>query len=664
VCWDTTTTQKRSAHDEGWQGVALDAIELEQPTGNYATAVAAYAAAGWPGVLPLPARAKMPPPSGYTGANGRWPSEADTWDWRLHQPADCNVALRLPRSVIGLDIDQYDNRQGWDNLLDAAREHRLSPLAPTWRSSARPGPSGIYLFRVPDGTRLRGEAVPHVETIQHHHRFAVVWPSVHPGLVLPYRWSPPSKLHTVEGIVVPPVDALPALGLDWQEFLADATPLPLPADLPLPSAHREATWHSKVVAVFDAARRQLTSPTSPGSRHDIARDRAMALCRMEQTGLAGSTAALEQLGGLFEGIVAADRGNGEAAAEWHRIVDGGRRLAQSTVTAAEVAQRDERDGIRLLVPGDAPILPERRTEAVSEPPWFGARVDWPAFWQRERSDAEFLVEPLLARGRSHAVYASAKVGKSLLMLEVAAAHATGRAVLEEAPTAPASVVYVDMEMTDDDLHGRLVDLGYTDDDDLALLNYYLLPSLPPLDTAEGGVALEGICQRHQPALVVIDTTARVIEGEENSADTFRAFYRHTGSRLKRLGITYARLDHSGKDPTKGQRGSSAKADDVDVVWQLSPTGDGVQLRATHRRVNWVPEHLTLRRDLEPLRHIPVDTAYPTGTRELAARLDELEVPLYASRREAERMVREAGDKVRSTRINGALKWRRQNAETI
>jgi hypothetical protein len=60
-----------------------------------------------------------------------------------------------------------------------------------------------------------------------------------------------------------------------------------------------------------------------------------------------------------------------------------------------------------------------------------------------------------------------------------------------------------------------------------------------------------------------------------------------GSLSKLKGVTYLRTDHSGKDTSKGQRGSSAKNDDVDLVWRLTRTdtkaGEGVRLERTHSR---------------------------------------------------------------------------------
>lgn len=599
----------------------------------------------------------MPPPKGCTGADGRWPSAVDAFDWKLHQPPDCNIALRLPTDVIGLDVDQYGTKQGRDNLAEAAVQHGLSPFAPTWRTSARDNVSGIYLYRVPDGTKLRGEAVPDVETIQHHHRFALVWPSIHPKDAMPYRWRSPEGLTST---AVPRVDDLPALAADWIDYLADNLPSAIPANLPPAVEHREPTWHQVVHDAYHKARAELLV-AAPGSRHELARDRSMALCRMEQDGLAGATAAIDSLGVVFVGSVAGERDSPQqAAGEWARMLEGGRRLARTTVTAAQLAREAAQGDIEALLP---PGVDEATGEALSDP-CFDARVDWPSFWRRERIDDQYLVEPLLARGRGHAIYASAKVGKSLLMLEVAAACATGQATLDGAATDPVSVVYLDMEMTEDDVRDRLVDLGYGAESDLTHLHYYLLPSLPPLDTDLGGAALEAIVINRNAQLVVIDTMARVIDGEENSADTYKSFYRYTGSRLKRRGITYARLDHAGKDVDKGQRGSSAKVDDVDIVWRITSTDEGVRLKATHRRIKSIPEYVNLRRNSDPLRHVITGGSYAAGARELATRLDALNVPLEAGRDKVRAMLKEAGMSAATDVLASAIRLRRETVDWI
>ena len=58
--------------------------------------------------------------------------------------------------------------------------------------------------------------------------------------------------------------------------------------------------------------------------------------------------------------------------------------------------------------------------------------------------------------------------------------------------------------------------------------------------------------------------------------------------LKQRGATWVRLDHAGKDLDRGQRGSSAKGDDVDVVWRLDMTDNGVTFHREAARMSWVP----------------------------------------------------------------------------
>ncbi|MEZ5264684.1 MAG: AAA family ATPase [Acidimicrobiales bacterium] len=180
-------------------------------------------------------------------------------------------------------------------------------------------------------------------------------------------------------------------------------------------------------------------------------------------------------------------------------------------------------------------------------------VDWSSFWAVDDAVEQWIVDPVLPKGRSTAIYAPAKTGKSLLALEIAAAVATGRRIMHQQDGQARSTLYLDYEMTEDDLRDRLISLGYRPEDDLSLLHYALLPSLPPLNTAAGGDELGRLVEALAVEVVIIDTFGRAAEGEENSNDTTRSFYAHSGVMLKRLGVTSLRLDHAGKDLAKGQR---------------------------------------------------------------------------------------------------------------
>lgn len=181
----------------------------------FADAAGFYRRAGWLGTLPLPSGAKWPPPDGFTGNDGAYPDDATIAYWAANGQATGNIGLRMPAGSIGLDVDDYDGRTGGAVLTEVAA--RIGPLPRTWRSSARPFPSGILMYRVPPGATFIGALPGGVEIIQRHHRYAVVEPSIHPSGA-PYRWYAPDG--TIAGRP-PRVDELPALPAPWVTYLSE-----------------------------------------------------------------------------------------------------------------------------------------------------------------------------------------------------------------------------------------------------------------------------------------------------------------------------------------------------------------------------------------------------------------------------------------------------------
>lgn len=272
-------------------------------------------------------------------------------------------------------------------------------------------------------------------------------------------------------------------------------------------------------------------------------------------------------------------------------------------------------------------------------------VESPDFWNGEQGEKQFLIEPFLAAGRAHALYADAKAGKSYVVLQaIAAAAIPGHRSWADIPVPPITVVYLDYEMTEVDLCERLSDFGYSIDDDYSRFHYIKASLLgADLDTHEGGNELLTQAQAWNADLVVIDTMSRAVSGEENDADTVRKFYLHTGRLLKANNITWLRIDHAGKQKDRGQRGSSGKNDDVDIVWRLERTDDGVRLDLTHSRVFWIDNEITLRAipaesDGLGLRHErTLAKSYPPGTSGKVDQWFDLGIPLDASRNTAKEM---------------------------
>lgn len=326
-------------------------------------------------------------------------------------------------------------------------------------------------------------------------------------------------------------------------------------------------------------------------------------------------------------------------------------------------------------PPEPPDVHMALTEPQTAPPTPAHKrypgIDWQRAFDGAAEEVQWLVPDFIARGQSYALVSTAKAGKSLLMLDVAAALAAGRPIFGQKPQAPVRVLYVDHENGEFDVIERLRDMGYTPAE-LDNLRYLSFPSMPPLDGPAGGIDLVAVAEHHDAALVVIDTVARVVAGEENSADTYRALYRHTLAPLKGAGRAVVRLDHRGHGGKTTARGSSAKADDVDAVWMLdtAPSGeDGdvfVNLGLERQRGNAHPDRILLLRQFDPhLRHIVRPKLMPDAERRrIGACIDamiQLRLPVDTGARRAREALRLGGYKVRNDVVAAAVKARKAAA---
>jgi 5S rRNA maturation endonuclease (ribonuclease M5) len=252
--------------------------------------------------------------------------------------------------------------------------------------------------------------------------------------------------------------------------------------------------------------------------------------------------------------------------------------------------------------------PDQQEPPASEPGPDGdirlllPRIDWHELWADD-GDEEWILYPLIPARRGIAMFSPAKIGKSLLMLEVAVGISRGTKVLGHTPSRRYRVLYVDFENDPRaDIRTRLQDMGYGPDD-LDHLDYLSFPALTDLDTEQGAARLMAAIAAYSSEVVIIDTISRAVEGEENSNDTWLAFYRYTGLKLRKAEVAMFRLDHTGKDQTKGQRGGSAKYGDVDAVWKLTKvTEERFRLECTDSRFPLDTKSLSLKRLADPLRH--------------------------------------------------------------
>ena len=159
-----------------------------------------------------------------------------------------------------------------------------------------------------------------------------------------------------------------------------------------------------------------------------------------------------------------------------------------------------------------------------------------------------------------------------------------------------TVLYVDQENPQGEIRARLLSFG-AKPGELELLAYLSFPAFGPLDTAIGAAAFHAAVEHYDSALIIFDTVSRMISGKENDADTWLAFYRFAIMPIKAARRASIRLDHFGKDRERGSRGSSAKTQDVDHVWELTEAGgQRLRLQRTHTRTGRGPDDIWLRRE--------------------------------------------------------------------
>lgn len=192
------TVGEVSNADESGANATVRDILSERP---FPRAARLWRDKGWTGTIPLPAKAKNPPPTGWTGRNAGFADNEQISEWcRQAKYKKGNIGLHLgfavvvtgrgkldgEYEVIGIDVDDYEDngkiKEGAKQL--AALELQLGSLPRTYVSTARASRgdfnSGIRFFLVPRGLAFRGQVDKDIEVIQKSHRFAVVWPSYNP----------------------------------------------------------------------------------------------------------------------------------------------------------------------------------------------------------------------------------------------------------------------------------------------------------------------------------------------------------------------------------------------------------------------------------------------------------------------------------------------------
>lgn len=314
----------------------------------YGEAAPIYTEQGWNASFPLPHGQKYPPPDGTTG-NHPDIDEGLIESW-IEERADENIGLRMPRfrldddpvEVIGIDVDQYKNKSGWNTLLHLAE--RFGPLPATFKSSRHEpdNPSGIYFFLVPAGKKWQGKAGADIEIIQRTHRYAVAAPSVYEDTT--YTWF--SVPETEDGALAipldgpPPVEELPFLPDPWVEHLikGNASERTRTGDTGISSSRAARDWMKSNLPGFDkppssemarASNADDLAAEATGGAHDMIISRIHRCVMLAAEGHHGLAAALTSIQRAFYNEVSGEydedserREMGAMRSEWDRALVG------------------------------------------------------------------------------------------------------------------------------------------------------------------------------------------------------------------------------------------------------------------------------------------------------------------------------------------------------
>jgi hypothetical protein len=546
----------------------------------YGRGVWPYIAAGWRGVLPLPPAAKSPPPKGFTGYDGAWPTDEQSAAWSKNEPADANLAIRVNYGVIGIDVDAYGNKAGGRTLEEA--EKRWGPLPPTFRSSSRgeDAVSGIRVYRVPEGVLFRPGikfddlGIGHVDIIQPHHRHITAWPSIHPN-GCQYRWYGLDGLVLPEG-PVPRVQDLSELPPNWVGQLSRDAVRDEAFDgsaLNRTAAQRERIDEAVyqrliasedndvpdqvVAARLDRALADLTSGTK--SRYDTTRDHIATLMRLKAIGRLGVPSALAQLYPAYVLEVTDTRPQIVAEAEFLRLTEGAAALVAGS--SPNRATTEQANGDNASSDAAGATFTDGASFILDIPDTI------PALWGDDQ-------RVLWSEGESLMICGPPGLGKTTLAGMLISAQLGGMGDIGEqvlgltvAPQ-PGKILYLAMDRPSQiarSLHRQFTEIRR----DVLRERLVVWQGPPPADIAANPPLLAELAELAGASVVYLDSLKDAAVGL--SEDTVGAGYNRARQLLLKRGVQMAELHHSVKR-------SSGSVDDVfGSVWLISGAGSIIMM---------------------------------------------------------------------------------------
>jgi hypothetical protein len=253
---------------------------------------------------------------------------------------------------------------------------------------------------------------------------------------------------------------------------------------------------------------------------------------------------------------------------------------------AEATAALERDDLDAYQSAHGRILELEETPAAGDAEDRFPQIDWDEAFGTDFSQMDWLPGRFMERGQQVTLVGDGKVGKSLFTLDWAYRAVAGRAFIGDEARPPVKILYFDRENSLRDIITRARAFGARPDDLRGRLFYRQFPRFSGALDESSQAAREflGIVDELLPDIVVLDTASRFIAGKENDSDTWLQLYQLIHAPLKARGVACVRLDHFGKDSDRGSRGSSAKTQDVDHVWEMRRVDERKQLLGNMERI--------------------------------------------------------------------------------
>lgn len=374
--------------------------------GPFATAAEDYIRAGW---MPIPVMpgSKAPAVRGFHGRNPYATKEiVRKWarNWSM-----ANVAVRLPKCIIGIDVDHYSKKCGGDTLRVLERE--LGKLPRTYLVTSRSAPSGIRFFRVPENIDWQGHAGDDIDVISWYERYAIAWPSVHHVTGSEYGWFHERSCDGVARRVrvgIPSPDDMPELPEGWIAHLR-AGDREDKRDVKQPAAREWIASHDGEMCEMMQITLDKWLERIQGGAHDAMVEGQKALCGDAADGHTGLTKALPIFREAFTNELST-RGRGRIQdGEWASALVGGVGYALTR------PQKDE-DGCVEVTELFGNFKPQRTSKVRSMDDVDDGVLEWVHY-------------PMMPAGSLVIIDGDPSQGKSLLTLTMAARASRGRAIL-------------------------------------------------------------------------------------------------------------------------------------------------------------------------------------------------------------------------------------------